>query len=129
MDFIYAGSICSDLDLIKGFVDNVLNQLNKIIDNKDTIFDIRLIINELIINGVFHGNHCLDTKCVNLEISILNKKITIDVRDEGAGIDFDLKSYNPLDLSFGGRGLILVEGLSDELIIKENRVTAIKYFD
>lgn len=129
MEFSYRGSVCSDLDLIKNFVDSILNKLNKIIDNEETIFDLRLILNELVINGVFHGNHCIDTKCVSLGIDLFDNKISIEVKDEGKGIDFDLDSYNPLELRCGGRGLVLVNGLSDELIIDENRITAIKYIN
>ncbi|WP_249324366.1 ATP-binding protein [Wansuia hejianensis] len=127
MDFTYNGSICSDLGLIKNFVDNILKKLNSIIDNKDTIFDIRLIMNELIINGVFHGNHCIDTKCVNLSLDVQKDRIIISVKDEGEGIDFDINTYDPLDLKCGGRGLVLVHGLSDELIVNENQIIAIKY--
>ena len=73
MDFTYNGSVCSDLELIKHFLDEIMNKLNRIIDNGDTIFDVKLILNELVINGVFHGNECQDTKCVN--ISLLVKDI------------------------------------------------------
>ena len=46
MNYTYRGSICSDLGLVKNFVENILEKLDEIIDNKDTIFEIRLIINE-----------------------------------------------------------------------------------
>lgn|SRR5690554_2048350 len=126
MDFNFSGSVCSDLDLVKGFIDKIMKKLNRIIDNGDTIFDIKLILNELVINGVFHGNECEDTKCVNLSLEIRNNRIIIEVEDEGEGIDYDFTSYNPLDLKCGGRGLLLVKGLSDELIVDQNRITAIK---
>lgn len=126
MNFRYSGSVCSDLDLIKKFLDEILKKLNPIIDNGDIIFDIKLILNELVINGVFHGNECEDTKCVNLSLQICDGKIIIEVEDEGQGIDYDFSNYNPLDLKCSGRGLVLVKGLSDELIVNDNRITAIK---
>lgn len=126
MDFTYYGSVCSDLNLIKNFLDEIINKLNRIIDNGDTIFDLKLILNELVINGVFHGNECQDTKCVNLSLTIKDGKIIIEVEDEGKGINFDFSNYNPLDLKCGGRGLVLVKGLSDELIVNQNRIIAIK---
>lgn len=126
MDFTYYGSICSDLGLIKNFIDEILKQLNNIINNRDTMFDIRLILNELMINGVFHGNECIDTKCVNLSLKVDNKQITIEVKDEGKGINYDFTKYDPLELKCGGRGLILVKGLSDELIVRDNHIIAIK---
>ena len=45
MNFRYSGSVCSDLDLIKKFLDEILKKLNPIIDNGDIIFDIKLILN------------------------------------------------------------------------------------
>lgn len=126
MDFSYNGSVCSDLELIKKFLDEIMNKLNIIIDNGDTIFDVKLILNELVINGVFHGNECEDTKCVKLSLVVNNNRIIIEVEDEGDGIDYDFSDYDPLDLKCGGRGLVLVKGLSDELIVNQNRITAIK---
>jgi len=127
LDFSYYGSVSSDLSLVKTFIDKVLNELNYIIDNENAIFDVRLIMNELIINGVFHGNQCMDEKCVKLNLTVKNKKITIRVEDEGEGFDLDLNEYDPNDLTCGGRGLVLVDGLSDELIVNNNSITAIKY--
>ena len=126
MEFSYRGIICSDLELIKNFIDEILNKLHKAIDDKDILFDIRLILNELVINGVLHGNQEIDTKCVDLRLEIKDKKMTIEVRDEGRGVDFDFKTYDPEELKFGGRGLILVRGLSDELYIDRNKIIAIK---
>ena len=126
MEFIYRGSVCSDLEMIKKFIDEILNKLHKTLDDKDVLFDIRLILNELVINGVLHGNLGVCTKCVNLRLEIKDKKIRIEVVDEGDGIDFDIKSYDPKLLKCGGRGLVLVKGLSDELYIEKNRIVAIK---
>lgn len=126
MDFTYYGSICSDLGLIKNFIDEILKQLNNIINNRDTMFDLRLILNELVINGVFHGNECIDTKCVKLSLEVKDNQVVIEVRDEGKGIDYDFADYDPMDLKCSGRGLVLVKGLSDELIVKDNHIIAIK---
>lgn len=62
MDYTYQGSICSDLGLVKNFVENILEKLDEMIDNKDAIFEIKLIMSELIINGIFHGNEYMESK-------------------------------------------------------------------
>lgn len=129
LDFKYSGIICSDLDMIKNFVDGVLKRIDGVIKNNDTMFDIKLILNELVINGVFHGNSCIRSRCVKLTLELKENKLTIQVEDEGKGIDYDLKAYDPGDLSCGGRGLILVNGLSDEFYIQKNKVTAIKHIN
>lgn len=126
MDFNYYGTVCSDLHTVKDFLDELILKLTGIINNKDTIFDIKLILNELVINGAMHGNNCLNSKCVTLSLELEDNKIKIEVKDEGAGINFDISEYNPEDLLYGGRGLVLVNGLSDELYIDKNRVVAIK---
>lgn len=127
MDFNYYGSVCSDLLTVKDFLDDLVVKLTGIIKNKEAIFDIKLILNELLINGAMHGNNCMDTKCVSLSLELANNKITIEVKDEGTGINFNIEDYNPGDLLYGGRGLVLVNGLSDELYIDKNRVVAIKH--
>lgn len=127
VDFKYSGTICSDLDMIRNFVDNILLKINRLINDKDIMFDIRLILNELIINGVMHGNDCVTSKCVTLSLELKDDKITIQVEDEGKGIDYDVKSYDPSDLKCCGRGLVIVNGLSDEFYINKNKVIAIKH--
>lgn len=123
---IFDGCISSEISHIKPFVKGALKKLYKFIDNEDIMFDIKLILNELIANGIFHGNTCLDSKVVNLSLKIKDDKIIIEVKDEGKGINYDFQSYNPLDLKCCGRGLVLVKGLSDELLINDNRIVAIK---
>lgn len=127
MNYTYRGSIYSDLSLVKNFVENILDKLDEMIDDKDIIFEIRLIINELIINGIFHGNKYVEAKKVNIGIELKSDKLVIDVADEGSGIHYDFDSYNPMELKCRGRGLVLVEGLSDELILDKNQIRAVKY--
>lgn len=129
VEFTYCASIGSDLGLIKNFIEEVLKKLNRIIDNGDTMFDIRLILNELVINGVLHGNDCITSKCVKLSLEVKENTLTIQVEDEGAGIDYNLESYDPSDLKCCGRGLVIVNGLSDEFYIQKNKVTAIKHIN
>ena len=61
--FRYEGSACSDLDDIKTFIQGVLNKLKNILEDEDLMFDLRLILNELVINSVIHGNRCNKRKC------------------------------------------------------------------
>lgn len=126
VEFKYHGTVCSDLDKIRNFVDNILVKINYIIKDNDILFDVRLILNELIINGAMHGNNSIETKCVKLSLELKDDKITIQVEDEGKGINFDISSYDPTDLKCYGRGLVIVSGLSDEFYIKNNKVIAIK---
>jgi serine/threonine-protein kinase RsbW len=126
MNYIYKGSVCSDLDTIKSFIDKTVQILNGIISDRDLMFDIRVILNELIVNGALHGNECMSSKTVSLTLRMSEDKLMIEVEDEGRGINYNLKEYNPSDLKSWGRGLVLVNGLSDEFYVDRNRVVSIK---
>lgn len=127
MNYSYKGKVCSDLDTIKNFIDKTLNNLAEYIKDRDTMFDIRIILNELIVNGALHGNNSMINKCVSLKLEMTENKLRIEVEDEGSGIDFDLCSYDPDDLKCCGRGLVLVNGLSDEFHVDKNKVISIKH--
>ncbi|HOK62401.1 MAG TPA: hypothetical protein PLE17_00685, partial [Soehngenia sp.] len=83
MNYIYKSAVCSDLENISSFIDRTIKTLNCVISNKDILFDIKVILNELIVNGALHGNECMKEKCVNLTIILNDNKLTIEVEDEG----------------------------------------------
>ncbi len=126
LDFRYKAIIHSDLEIIKKLVDEILNKINTIVEDEDTMFDIKLILNELIVNGVIHGNNCINSKCIKLLLEIKDEKLKIQVEDEGKGVNYDFMSYDPKSLKTCGRGLVIVDGLSDELYIQKNKVVAVK---
>jgi serine/threonine-protein kinase RsbW len=126
MQYIYKGTVCSDLETIKSFVEKNISALKELISNKDTLFDIKVILSELIVNGALHGNECEAAKCISLTLKIDDDKLTIEVEDEGRGIKYNMKEYNSNDLKSFGRGLVIVKGLSDEFYFKNNKVVAVK---
>ena len=126
MTYFYKGTVCSDLSTIKKFIDKILRNLEIYIDDADVMFDVKLILNELIVNGALHGNDRIMSKCVSLTLEMLDDKLRIEVEDEGKGINYDICSYNPKDLKTCGRGLVLVNGLSDEFHVEDNKVISVK---
>lgn len=127
MNYIYHRSICSDLEDIKIIMGEIIRELGKIINDEDLLFDIRLILNELVVNSAIHGNKCNRDKLINLFLEIKGNILRIKVMDEGQGIDYDIKSYNPKDLKCCGRGLVIVSGLSDKCHIEKNKIEVVKY--
>lgn len=129
MEILYSfnGSVNSDLESVKTFLKNILEKLGTYIKDEEMFFDIRLILNELIVNGVIHGNKKNSDKKVFVNMTIDENNITINVRDEGEGIDYDFTSYNVDEMRCCGRGLVLVDALTDDLILKKNEIIAIKY--
>lgn len=128
MNVIYKfdDSVTSDLFSIEPFVKGAVSELEGFIDDRDAIFDIKLILNELVVNGAMHGN-CKDcSKKVRLKMVMDKKSLMIIVKDEGDGIDYESLRDDCKSWDFNGRGLFIVEALTDELILHDNEVIAIK---
>ena len=57
--------------------------------NEEEKYEFRLIINELIINGIVHGNKCFCDKVLKVTIYALdNDTISISIQDEGLGFNY-----------------------------------------
>lgn len=126
MEYYFNGCVRSDINTIKDFVDCRMRELHRYILDADKLFDVKLIVNELIINGALHGNKLARDRSVYLNINIEEGYLTIKVRDEGAGIVYDLENdYYPEEMLSSGRGLVLVNGLVDKLVLDHNKVVAI----
>lgn len=128
MDTIYKykGTVRGDLEELRPFLDSAMINLKKYIYNEETIFDLKLILQELMVNGLIHGNLRDIHKQIKLTIYLRRSSITIKVEDEGEGVDFDFNSYDYKKRSSGGRGLILVKALTDTLVFNKNKVIVMK---
>ena len=111
----------TDLKLIKKFRDDSLAILKTYGLNEDNLFKIRLILDELIVNSYKHGNNKDYKKNIEVTIEINQDYCMIKVRDEGKGINFDKKKDV---FSEHGRGLHIVEFISDRMLVDNNVVTA-----
>ncbi len=125
MEYHFCGCVISDLEKIKYFIENRMEELNRYIPDDTKMFEIKLIVNELIINGALHGNELSRKKTVYVNIDFNGDMLFIKVRDEGKGIKYLMEDYNPEDMLSTGRGLILVNGLVDELKLDKNAIQAI----
>lgn len=126
MEYHFYGCVKSDLEKIKYFVESRIRELNRYILDEDKLFEIRLIVNELVINGALHGNELSSKKTVYLNIDFNNERLVIKVRDEGEGIFYDFQEdYHPENMLSTGRGLVLVNGLVDKLLMQNNIIVAI----
>lgn len=128
MDTLYKfkGFVNSDLSLIKNFLDSAMKDLNPYIRDQEKLFDIKVILNELVVNGAMHGNEEDLNKKVCLKLILDRDSLKIIVKDEGRGVDFDTTLYDCTQKKCNGRGLLIVEALTDQLILNDNEVIAIK---
>lgn len=92
-----------------------------------------LVIRELLINAIVHGNESDPSKIALVRVARRGGSYEVQVDDEGNGFDYDslelgLPEY-PQNLA--GRGLVLVQALSERLIFERGgrRVRAIVHPD
>lgn len=100
---------------VVSFVDSFARR-NKLDD--DLRDKLMLLISELATNGMEHGNGYDESKNVRIAIHLLPEKVEVEVEDEGEG-------FSPVDvpdplaeenlLGTSGRGIFLIEALSDEV--------------
>jgi serine/threonine-protein kinase RsbW len=103
-----------------------------------TLFELRVILNEILINAIRHGNREDETKCIKVEAGISGPGVMfIIVEDEGGGYNFHdtcscRKPYcemaDPLEMSENGRGIMIVRSLSDSVKVnaKGNKIVIVK---
>lgn len=118
--------IPTDLKLIKDFRDKIIKILYEKNVDDDLIFKIRLIMDELTTNSYKHGNRCQYEKNIDTTFVLNDDYCLIKVKDEGDGIDYFLENDAFTD---HGRGIKLVYSLAEEIIIKDNIITALVKLD
>lgn len=125
MEYHFCGCVNSDLEKIKYFIESRIEELNRYILDDTKMFEIKLIVNELVINGALHGNELSESKTVFVNIDCSDDVLFIKVKDEGQGIKYSFDDYDPDEMLASGRGLVLVNGLVDELRLDKNAIYAI----
>jgi len=126
-------SVCDTTGSIISYLQNSYG-----IYNEDFLFDLRVILNELILNAIKHGNGEEINKKVQIVAGIFKDVyVLISVKDEGKGYDCKcllernkkVKEIVDLcDMKETGRGLLIVESLCDEMRFNKigNRITILK---
>ncbi|MFA5068919.1 MAG: ATP-binding protein [Candidatus Omnitrophota bacterium] len=121
----------SDLDRIKQVVDQVRSMLEQAGARESDVFDIRLCLEEALINAIKYGNKFDKEKNVRVDFDYRDSRIFLSVEDSGNGFDIGSVPDPTLDeniLKGGGRGVFLIRYLMDELKFNKrgNRITMVK---
>jgi serine/threonine-protein kinase RsbW len=125
-------SIASNFKNIGQAVNEVLHLLKDIKANESDIFDIRLSLEEALINAIKYGNKFDEQLTVDIEFIHNHSKVTITIKDQGDGFDYHslpdpTKEENLLKAR--GRGVFLIKHLMDKVEFnkKGNHLTMTKY--
>lgn len=113
-------SLNLSLENIPQLVNNIIKEINLTGLSSDTAFDIKLALEEALVNAVKHGNKQDDTKKVFIKAEVIgNDRLEIEVKDQGKGFDY-LNLFSPISEekleSFSGRGIFLIQKHMDEVI-------------
>lgn len=125
MYYKYDEDIFGGLKGIDKAIKTILKQINLIVEDEDLLFDLRLILNELLINAFTHGNKKDLGKAMHLSLILDDIELKIKVMDEGRGVNSADYCYNCADLKNHGRGLVIVEKLADSVFVEGNIVRCI----
>ncbi|HEX2946179.1 MAG TPA: ATP-binding protein [Clostridia bacterium] len=140
---VYSNLVSSNISSISIVTDGLLNSLQDTCGqlNDTTLFDIRVIINELLVNAIMHGNRGNENKSVRISAGIAEKtELYIMIEDEGCGYDYvklcDEQASQPCDtgpdnMCECGRGLRIVKSLCDKVKVnsKGNKIVIMKHID
>ena len=110
--------ISSNLKSIKPVINDLLSHLQSLKANEADVFDIRLCLEEVLINAIKHGNKFNENYKVRISSIFDNDSVTISVEDQGNGFDHN-KVPDPAKeknlLRTGGRGIFLIKHLMDKV--------------
>lgn len=134
----YAIKISSCINEICPAAKNALQHIERRygLSDENALFQIKVVINELLVNAVVHGNKLQPDKLVKMTISSQdNRYLGITVEDEGNGFNYDWLMENCgndccceiEEAMENGRGMLIVKHLSERILFNEkgNRVTCL----
>jgi len=140
MTKIFNYTMQSTIENICCAAQTIISNLQNCYENidEDTLFEIKVILNELFCNAVRHGNKEISRKIVKITygISKCNFMFLI-VEDEGEGYDYrryiysdidDIRCSEISDMKETGRGLLIVKNLCDKIKFndKGNKIVILK---
>ncbi len=136
----YDGSIISSIESIGAAVSDVIGYIRANYGplGECTQFELTVILNELVLNAVKHGNREDESKRVRIKAGVTDSGFAcLTVEDEGCGYDYDCLCKNKADCAGeedicnileSGRGILIVKNLCDQVKVndKGNKIVVLK---
>jgi len=132
----YSSSVPSTINSIRIVVDELISSLQRecgVLDDS-ILFELKVILNELLINAIRHGNMEDESKGVKINAGIgVHGKLYIIIEDEGCGFDYVhtcdqlrpcCEETRTTDMAESGRGILILRGLCDKVKVnsKGNKI-------
>lgn len=125
--------LCSKPESIRALEQYVRQLGDKYLVVKNRFPDILISLTEAVNNAIIHGNGEMEDKCVFVEYEIVNTDcLCFSIRDEGKGFDLNDIPDPTCDENLeqlGGRGVFLMQKLSDRISFEENGSNVKMYFN
>jgi len=124
-------NFASDIGNLR-LVEKAIDELSLELDLSDEVYGNVLVATmEATNNAIIHGNRSNPEKEVKIEMKIEDKELMIHIEDQGEGFDHmnipDPTAPENLE-KINGRGIFLMERLSDEILyIEEGRIVELKF--
>ena len=124
-------NIPADLGNLR-LVEKAIDELSMELDLSDEVYGNVLVATmEATNNAIIHGNNSDPEKIVKIEMMMDQKELQVHIEDQGQGFDYSTvpDPTAPENLEkINGRGIFLMERLSDEILYLENgRIVVLKF--
>ncbi|NFH79904.1 anti-sigma F factor [Clostridium botulinum] len=92
----------------------------------DEISDVKTAVSEAVTNSIIHGYENKEDGIIKIEVEICDGEVTIEITDNGKGIEDIPKVMEPLytsrpDLEKSGMGFTVMETFMDGLLVESEK--------
>lgn len=114
--FLVIESDVKNIDKVRIFISSVFCECGLDLIHFNRVF---IGISEAVTNSIIHGNQLIRSKLVFLEVCCKSGCLVVNIKDQGAGFDFN-RAYDPTSKGNikkeGGRGIFILKNLADEVV-------------
>ena len=107
-------SIMADVGALGQARERVHALLEPLEYSSSQLFDIKVALGEALANAVRHGSPSGESSSIQVRVSALEDRVSIDIVDAGAGFDGEHDVSDDLYAS-GGRGIMFMRALMDQV--------------